>query len=574
MSSIRNVSTVYVRLKSDAREIAPVRDRYLSFLGEAGLEEKEIEGWKMVFTELVANAIKHGSVRSGDMVRVGWWVDQNTVWLSVRDNGNGPAEEFLENPSLPENPLAEGGRGLFLIGEFVDQWQHWRSPDGYTAAVAKTYPDITGTALEDPAMELVLDELADSYENLALYERLGRAMVEEESFSQFFRSCLRIFIEAGKPDNFHLETAGDESLPEFILLANEPSFQRFGNASNALWEILADRPYFVWSRNSAGGIPFSNGQTWCPEGCAVPIRHLGKTVGLLALGLLETPDSMRSHGVRNLQALGNIIGIGLSRSIMDREKSERNRIRHELNIATGLQQQLLPLSARPPSLPSWRLFVHCEPAQEVAGDFAEIRQTADHNLTGCIIDVMGKGVTAAILAGIFRSHFISYSQIAGDPAEFLNRVNRTLVEQLNQQTMFITATVFCLDVKSGQLQIASAGHPPTIIFQADGGVREWEAENPPLGLFQGEQYVSHQLSLHPGERLMLVTDGLYEWPTDEGQFGWNALVDWLKTHRKLSGQEILTKLRLLASPHLQRDRSETSGDDQTILIIDHKEINP
>jgi serine phosphatase RsbU (regulator of sigma subunit)/anti-sigma regulatory factor (Ser/Thr protein kinase) len=567
MPSYQSLKALQVRLKPDLREIEPIRERFLGFLVDLGMDALELEGWKLVFTEMTANAIEHGKQSSEtEFVRVVWWREGSTIFLETHDSGSGPSPEGVMNPTLPEDPLAEGGRGLFIIHSFVDHWEHWRRDDGgYFIRVRKGYARLAESDPEDPATELILDELADSYENLALYDNLGQAVAGGASFAEAYRSTLQVFLDSGSPDDFHIEAVPTNTLPEFEQIQDDTTFCRYGKADPKVWDALNSSEYFLWKGvTGAAGFVFQGKQEWRTEGCVVPLRHNQEVVALVALGYKQIRESMGSRIVRQLQALSTILGMALSRSIMDRERLDRDRMRHELNIATKLQQKLLPLDNPTPVVPGWDFFVNCLPAQEVAGDFAEVRKGTDGTIVGCIIDVMGKGISAAILAGIFRSHFISFARSPVSPADFLSTVNESLEDQLARHTMFITAIAFRLLPNSGVMELASAGHPPGIIVHAKGGISQLKALNPPLGLFADEHFDLVEIPFHPGDRCFFVTDGYFEWTTPQGeQFGWEALVEWLQGQGKLPPPDILKAFNLLA----QGEQESASRDDQTLLVI-------
>ncbi len=570
MASFKTIHLFQARLRADVSEIASISKQFVDFIGGLGLAEQEVDGWKLVFAEMLANAIKHGAkYATGEALRISWWVEGNVFYLETRDPGPGPDDSLIQNPSLPEDPLSEGGRGLFIIRSFVENWRHSRSSDVYILRVWKSYPALAEVAPEDPAMELILDELADSYENLALYDRLGQAVVGGDSFADFFRSTLQVFIDAGTPDYFHIEALPDSDLPELDALKHQPEFKRFGSALPSLWQQLENKPYALWTRNNAD-LPFDVDPSAmpCREGCVIPISHNEHVVALLALGYDSNKDSIGSRVVRQIQALGSILSMALSRSIMDRERADRDRIRHAFQIATELQQQLLPLNALPPSSDGWQFFVSCDPALEVAGDFAEIRPSCNNTVVGCIIDVMGKGVTAAILAGIFRSHFIDFSRGTEAPADFSARVNNALEIQLAAQTMFITGVIFRLDLLSGRLQLVIAGHPPVVLLKKSGETLEFAANNPPLGLFIDQSFASIDLEIVVGDRCFFVTDGFYEWQTEEGRlFDWGPFVEWLKTQFNYPGEKIIQHFHQLSRSSAESRSTKLSRDDETLMVL-------
>jgi sigma-B regulation protein RsbU (phosphoserine phosphatase) len=242
----------------------------------------------------------------------------------------------------------------------------------------------------------------------------------------------------------------------------------------------------------------------------------------------------------------------------------------EIKIATQLQHQLLPMGNEPPLIGNYDLFVASQSALEIAGDYAEVRQNSSGEYLGCVIDVMGKGVSAAILAGIFRSQFLGFSERGGKLVTFLESANRALETQLGDATMFITAFVFKLNNSSQDLSYVVAGHPPALFLRQDGSTEFLKSEGPPLGLFKEAEFVESQIQFMPGDRMLVVTDGLYEFSTSETEiYGWDRMVEWIEMHRDESPHIIWDKLQnlIIESRSQQRIQQE---DDETILILTRK----
>ena len=197
----------------------------------------------------------------------------------------------------------------------------------------------------------------------------------------------------------------------------------------------------------------------------------------------------------------------------------------------------------------------------------EVRQNSDGEYLGCVIDVMGKGVSAAILAGIFRSQFIAYSLRTRAPlGGFLERCNRALEIQLGDATMFITAYVFRLDPKTNEFAYSAAGHPPALLFRKDGSESQLQSEGPPIGLFEDATYKESSITLDPGDRIVLVTDGLYEWTDGKTIFGWDEMLDWFREHRGETADVIWDKMneKMIAA---RREINIEQEDDETLLIL-------
>jgi serine phosphatase RsbU (regulator of sigma subunit)/anti-sigma regulatory factor (Ser/Thr protein kinase) len=565
-------SVIYLsecKICADPKQIPAVRARFIDFLLSLGIDDAEKEGWKLTFTEAVNNAIEHGSMDDASKsVSIRWWSNEKSVWLETQDDGAGPDEEKAENPSLPEDPLAEGGRGLFIIHNFSDNFLHWRSKEGYIARIGKTYSRLNNVMPQNSEMDAILDELSDCYESLSLYDRMAETLIEDERVDKFIESSLEIFMDARDYDAIDIEVRDPEQSTEYEWIATLDVHAAFGRLHEECWQQLEDQESISW-RAGSGKVPFT-GEDMHPVGGAVPIYVNDLIVGLIAIAFESLEHTIRSNDLRNLRALADIIGIALSRAVMQRERDERKRLATEINIATKLQHQLLPIKKEPPSIAGYDLFIDSISALEIAGDYVEVRQNSSGEYLGCIIDVMGKGVSAAILAGIFRSQFLAFSERGGKLVTFIESANKALETQLGDATMFITAFVFKLNNSAHELSYVAAGHPPAILFRKDGASEQLESKGPPIGLFKEIEYAEETLTMQPDDRLLIVTDGLYEFSTSKtGIFGWDAMVEWFEENKSRPPETLWGNFHRLIVETREKLGIEQE-DDETILILTRK----
>ena len=142
----------------------------------------------------------------------------------------------------------------------------------------------------------------------------------------------------------------------------------------------------------------------------------------------------------------------------------------EAELALSRLQQRSIVSLRPPDVAGYDLAGYYEPAREVGGDFFELFRLRRRGrpLGMVIADVTGKGIAAALLMAFARPVIHSALQAAPGPADALRRTNRILVDELHT-ALFITALVGRLDVGTGRVSIANAGHEPPLLIPADGG---------------------------------------------------------------------------------------------------------
>jgi serine phosphatase RsbU (regulator of sigma subunit) len=190
------------------------------------------------------------------------------------------------------------------------------------------------------------------------------------------------------------------------------------------------------------------------------------------------------------------------------EAQERERIEQELRVARLIQHTLLPKSA--PELSSYHIAVYYQPAREVGGDFYDFLDLEDGRLGLIVGDVSGKGVPAAIVMAITRTMLrAAYRLGSPAPGEILEQVNNILYKDI-PPNMFVTCLAALLDSRSGRLHYANAGHDLPYLRHAEGGSEELRATGMPLGLMPNMSYEQKEITLEPGESVLLYSDGLVE----------------------------------------------------------------
>ena len=254
--------------------------------------------------------------------------------------------------------------------------------------------------------------------------------------------------------------------------------------------------------------------------------------------------------------------------------AERERISTELNMAAAIQTQVLP--GEFPAFPDRReftVFASMTPAKEVGGDFYDFFMVDRDHLALIIGDVSGKGIPAALFMMTSRTMLRDAAMSGADPAAVLSRVNAQLCEN-NQECMFVTVWLGILEISTGKLTCADAGHEP-MLLQQDGA---WEllpkdGAAAALGVFEPEfiepdtpfAYRNRELTLRPGDGVFLYTDGVNEAMTEAGkQFGYERLRTAVETSPSCAPEELL--------PHVHRAVNEyvcgaPQYDDITMLAL-------
>jgi phosphoserine phosphatase RsbU/P len=197
--------------------------------------------------------------------------------------------------------------------------------------------------------------------------------------------------------------------------------------------------------------------------------------------------------------------------LVQAEESSR-RYQQELAIAASIQQRLMAVTI--PEVPFARLDGRNLSCKEIGGDFFDAVNTAE-GLTIVLADVSGKGVSAALLASTLQG--MIYSQLmAGMPlTEIVTGVNRFFTHKHIGEKY---ATVIIARVRNnGELEYVNCGHVPPLVVSG-GEVQRPSHGNLPVGLLPDAKYESDHCQLKPGDRLVLVTDGVTEAENARGDF--------------------------------------------------------
>lgn len=231
---------------------------------------------------------------------------------------------------------------------------------------------------------------------------------------------------------------------------------------------------------------------------------------------------------------------------LEKVTAERERIGAELNVATDIQASMLPCIFPPfPERDEFDLFGSMDPAKEVGGDFYDFFMVDEQHLGLVIADVSGKGVPAALFMVIAKTLIKNHAQTGASVEDVLIRSNNQLCEG-NGGELFVTAWYGCLDLNTGILDFAEAGHENPLLLHEDGSVEQLRPrrKRPPLAAMEGMRYLSNQVQLKPGDTLFLYTDGVPE-ATDANNelYGMERLEAFVPGHVKDTPDELLTAIR-------------------------------
>ena len=254
---------------------------------------------------------------------------------------------------------------------------------------------------------------------------------------------------------------------------------------------------------------------------------------------------------------------------LEKVTAEKERIGAELTLASDIQAHMLPcIFPAFPDYDEFDIYATMTPAKEVGGDFYDFFMTDENHLAFVMADVSGKGVPAALFMVIAKTLIKNYAQMGQEPGQVFTTVNRLLCDG-NDAGLFVTAWIGILDLESGLLKYANAGHNPPLIKKA-GGQFEYLRSRPGFVLagMDTTRYRQSEMVLNPGDRIFLYTDGVTE-ATDSSQqlYGEDRLESLLNRCQADTAEEMLADLKndidsfVCEAPQF---------DDITMLMLDFK----
>jgi serine phosphatase RsbU (regulator of sigma subunit) len=241
---------------------------------------------------------------------------------------------------------------------------------------------------------------------------------------------------------------------------------------------------------------------------------------------------------------------------------ERSRRRADLELAAEIQWELLPILAYECDAFSLAGFV--EPTYRVGGDNFDYAVEKE-SVTLSVTDAKGHGLRAALLSALAVTAARNARRRGHGIAKQAAAANEALGEQFGGED-FVTALAVRIENDSGAARAVNAGHPPALLLRKGRTTELRLPARPPLGLFADSSYEELPMVMQPGDRLLLVTDGLLETvPIGGGQpFGMERTVRVAQSTRELSPPTVVRRATREAVAY----RGGELRDDLTVVCVD------
>ncbi|MCR5404457.1 MAG: SpoIIE family protein phosphatase [Butyrivibrio sp.] len=254
---------------------------------------------------------------------------------------------------------------------------------------------------------------------------------------------------------------------------------------------------------------------------------------------------------------------------LTRITAEKERIQTELSLATEIQTALLPhVYPAFPNRSEFDIYAISEPAREVGGDFYDYFLIDDDHLCLVMADVSGKGIPAALFMMIAKTILQSCAMLGKEPAEILERTNEALSTD-NQTGMFVTVWLGILEIATGKLTCANAGHEYPVLKRADGSYEIFKDKHGfVIGGMENSRYKEYTINMGHGDRIYLYTDGVPE-ATDasNNMYGTARMVQALNRDPNVGIRQLIDNVCYDIVDFI---KDEQQFDDLTMMCLEYK----
>ena len=245
---------------------------------------------------------------------------------------------------------------------------------------------------------------------------------------------------------------------------------------------------------------------------------------------------------------------------------ERERIGAELELASSIQSSQLPnIFPAFPERNEFDIYATMDPAKAVGGDFYDFFMVDDDHLCLMIADVSGKGIPAALFMMASKIVIGNNAMMGKSPAKILHDTNNSICKH-NSEEMFVTVWLGILEISTGRLVSANAGHEYPIVRRKDGFYENLKASHGfILGGMEGVRYKETEIILEPGSSLFVYTDGVPEaTASDKSMFGNDRLLKALNEEPGADPETTLNNIRKALDDFVQEAEQ---FDDVTMMSL-------
>ena len=304
-----------------------------------------------------------------------------------------------------------------------------------------------------------------------------------------------------------------------------------------------------------------------------PLKKVQKSIHLYkdskdSAAVIQTLASIRSHN-ELAQLSDDVIELATEMDEytehIEKITSDKERIDTELNLAARIQKSMVPGERLSSEEGVFTVSGSMDPARMVGGDFYDFFLVDDDHLCLFIADVSGKGIPAALFMMASKITLTHNIKAGKSPAQVLTDTNASISAK-NPAEMFVTVWLGILELSTGKLTAANAGHEYPVYMQAGGDFELFKDKHGfVVGGMEGLKYKDYEIIMEPGSKLFVYTDGLPEAnDSEENMFGMDRAVEALNNNKTASPDEILDNMKDAVNDFV---KDAEQFDDLTMMCL-------
>ncbi len=327
-----------------------------------------------------------------------------------------------------------------------------------------------------------------------------------------------------------------------------------------------DLPFEAWPTlgcdvyEQDGQAPSSTHTDWV---LGYPLTLQGQVMGILMVREMTASPAFWERRLEIIHGIAQQTSLAIQNDLFKQELVQNERIEREIQLARQIQETFLPDTL--PQLNHWDLDLRWETAREIGGDFYDIFKLDDKRVGLVIADVADKGLPAALYMTVTRTLIRASAADNSSPANVLEEVNKLLVND-SSESMFITAVYAILTLSNGKLIYANAGHNLPLLYRLKTGtVEQLPKGGTALGILDDLKLTNHELEIHPGDALVLFTDGVTDLLSPTGDFFGNERLQGVL--QQYGSEPVQDMLEYLDDAMIEFRRGVPPADDVTLLAI-------
>ena len=316
--------------------------------------------------------------------------------------------------------------------------------------------------------------------------------------------------------------------------------------------------------NAAASTPTAGMKLSSCEKClAVAISVPGRQLGVLAVADKESRDGrvldFTATDARLLSLFANQAAAAIETARLHKDAIEKERIERELELAAGIQRQILPRDL--PAVEGLEIAARNRPTRQVGGDYFDFFPLSGGRLAFLVADVSGKGVPAALLVSTVHAAVHLQIDDAKTVADLIGRLDRHL-QKYAATRKFLTCFFGLFEPDSGTLRFVSAGHNPALLRRGSGDIEQLKATGVPIGMFPNAVWREETAVMTRGDLLCVYSDGITEaLDTADEEFGLDRL------SRLLSAEAPSALCEKVFDAVSEFAGDAPQYDDQTLLLL-------